>query len=80
MDAEEFRLRGKEMIDYVADYIETIRDRKPLPDVRPGYLQKLLPDKAPENGEPWEAVAGDIESVIMPGVSVMSSKLTGCYF
>ena len=36
MDAAEFRKRGKEMVDYVADYLENIRDRKPLPNVQPG--------------------------------------------
>ena len=36
MDAAEFRKRGKEMVDYVADYLENIRDRRPLADVQPG--------------------------------------------
>ncbi len=25
MDAEEFRIRGKEMIDFIADYMENIK-------------------------------------------------------
>ena len=70
MDAEEFRRRGKEMIDYVADYLENIRTRRPLPDVEPGYLRDLIPDTAPESGEKWEDLFPDIERVIMPGVSV----------
>ena len=36
MDVSEFRKRGKEMVDFVADYIENIRNRRPLPDVQPG--------------------------------------------
>ena len=69
MDAAEFRIRGKQMIDYVADYLENIRDRRPLADVQPGYLHKLIPEHAPQKGEKWEDVFGDIERVIMPGVS-----------
>jgi len=34
--SEEFRVFGRAMIDYVADYLENIRDRKVLPDVKPG--------------------------------------------
>lgn len=76
MDAEEFRRRGREMIDYVADYLENIRRRRPLPDVEPGYMRGLLPDQAPEEAENWDAVFGDIERVIMPGVC---SFLFVCY-
>ena len=39
---------GKEMVDYIADYLENIRDRRVFPDVKPGYLRDLVPDTAPE--------------------------------
>ena len=68
MDADEFRRAGREMIDFVADYLENIRDRAVLPDVRQGYLRKLIPDAAPETGEEWGDVLKDVERVIMPGV------------
>lgn len=71
MDAEEFRRFGKQMVDYVADYLENIRDRKPFPDVSPGYLKELIPDKAPDEAEQWPDVMKDIERVIMPGVRWM---------
>lgn len=69
MDAAEFRVRGREMVDYVADYMETISKRPPLAQVQPGYLKNLIPDEAPENPESWKDVFSDIERVIMPGVS-----------
>ena len=68
MDADEFRRCGREMVDFVANYLENIRDRRALPDVKPGYLIEQMPDKAPENPEQWEEVFGDIERLIMPGV------------
>ena len=70
MNTDEFRQRAKEMIDYVADYLETIRQRPPLPDVKPGYLRSLIPSEAPEKPEQWKDVFEDIERVIMPGVSL----------
>ncbi|KAH3790454.1 hypothetical protein DPMN_168654 [Dreissena polymorpha] len=69
MDAEEFCRHGKEMIDYVADYLENIRERRVFPTVEPGYLRKLIPEEAPEEGESFEDIFKDVERVIMPGVS-----------
>jgi len=69
MEAEEFRTRAKQMVDYVADYLENIRDRRPLSCVQPGYLRQLVPDEAPRDPETWNDVFSDIERVIMPGVS-----------
>ena len=50
----EFREFGKQMIDYIADYLENIRDRNVLPDLTPGFMQQLIPDEAPENPERWQ--------------------------
>ncbi|CAI4231119.1 unnamed protein product [Auanema sp. JU1783] len=69
MDPEEFRKHGKEMIDYVADYWSTIRDRKPLPDIKPGYLSQLVPSHPPSAPEDWSAIFADLESVVLQGVT-----------
>lgn len=57
------------MVDYIADYLENIRDRRVFPDVKPGYMRELLNDTAPMEGEDWDAIFKDVERVIMPGVS-----------
>ena len=59
------------MVDYIADYLENIRDRRVFPDVKPGYMKALVPDSAPEDGEKWENIFKDVEGVIMPGVSTI---------
>lgn len=69
MDVGEFRKRGKEMVDYIADYLENIEQRQVFPDVQPGYLRSLIPEEAPEEPDMYEDVVRDIERVIMPGVS-----------
>lgn len=68
MDADEFRKYGKQAIDFIADYIENIRERPVLPAVEPGYFQKMLPDAVPENGESFSDVFQEIDRLIMPGV------------
>lgn len=69
MDAESFRVRGKEMVDYIANYMETIDERRVLPEVQPGYLRDMLPNRAPSRGEEWSSIMNDVEHAIMPGVS-----------
>jgi aromatic-L-amino-acid decarboxylase len=69
MSAEEFRQAGHRLIDWVADYLAQ-GDRYPvLARVAPGDVRSRLPDQAPEAGEPLDAILGDFESVIMPGVT-----------
>ena len=68
MDANEFRLRGREMVDYIADYMENLHERRVLPEVQPGYLRELLPNKAPHCGEKWTDIWKDVEKAIMIGV------------
>ena len=52
------------------------RDRRVTPDVEPGYLQQLLPDEAPLNGEDWDQVMRDVEEKIMPGVCLSFFRST----
>ena len=78
MDSEEFRLRVKEVVDYVTGYHNNIRQRRPLPNVEPGYMKALVRETAPDDPEKWEDVFGDIERVIMPGVSSLHSHISCC--
>ncbi|XP_050089066.1 histidine decarboxylase isoform X3 [Anopheles aquasalis] len=80
MDFDEYRKRGKEMVDYIADYLQNIRDRRVFPDVRPGYMRTMVPESAPLDGEQWESIFGDIERVIMPGVTHWQSPRMHAYF
>ncbi|CEF65355.1 Aromatic-L-amino-acid decarboxylase [Strongyloides ratti] len=67
MDSEAFRIYGKQMIDIVADYWESMRERKPLPDVQPGFMKDLIPSEPPIKGEEWKEIFKDIESVALQG-------------
>lgn len=71
---------GKEMVDYIADYLENIRDRRVFPDVQPGYMRNLVPDVAPLNGENWTSIIDDVERVIMPGITHWQSPHMHAYF
>ena len=57
------------MVDYIADYMETIHTRRVIPEVQPGYMREMLPNRAPRKGEEWSEIMRDVERAIMPGVS-----------
>ncbi|WAR29722.1 DCHS-like protein [Mya arenaria] len=80
MDFEEYRKHGKEMVDYIADYLKNIRERRVLPNVKPGYMRHLVPDSAPQDGEDWNVIMEDVERVIMPGVTHWQSPHMHAYF
>uniref|UniRef100_A0A8C6FZ68 Aromatic-L-amino-acid decarboxylase n=1 Tax=Moschus moschiferus TaxID=68415 RepID=A0A8C6FZ68_MOSMO len=80
MNASEFRRRGKEMVDYVANYLEGIEGRQVFPDVDPGYLRPLIPTTAPQEPETFEDIIEDVEKIIMPGVTHWHSPYFFAYF
>ncbi|NWS39128.1 DCHS decarboxylase, partial [Probosciger aterrimus] len=80
MDAEEYRRRGKEMVDYICQYLSNVRERRVTPDVQPGYMRAHLPDSAPMDPDSWDNIFGDIEKIIMPGVVHWQSPHMHAYF
>lgn len=80
MECKQFKEFAKDMVDYIGDYMENIRDRRVLPTVEPGYIRPLLPDGAPETPDKWQDVMADIEKIIMPGVTHWHSPRFHAYF
>ncbi|KAK0067768.1 histidine decarboxylase, partial [Biomphalaria pfeifferi] len=52
---------AKETVDYIVDYLHNIRQRRVFPDVKPGYMQALVPDSAPEQPDTWDDIFADVE-------------------
>ena len=76
MDGLEFRKRGREMVDYIVDYLDNIDARRVTPNIEPGYLQDLIPPEPPTDPEDWDNIMDDIEKKIMIGVRIL--KKTQC--
>lgn len=69
MDASEFRRHGHSLVEWIADYLEH-SDRYPvLPRVAPGDLTRALPPHPPESAEPFDAVIGDFQRLIVPALT-----------
>jgi aromatic-L-amino-acid decarboxylase len=66
---DDFRGAAHRAVDWVADYLNNIRQYDVLPHVKPGDLIDALPRSAPETGEPFEAILKDFDEVIVPAVT-----------
>ncbi|WP_236796669.1 aminotransferase class I/II-fold pyridoxal phosphate-dependent enzyme [Amycolatopsis sp. GM8] len=69
MSPEEFRHYGKQVVDWIADYLAGIEKYPVRSQSRPGEVRAMLPAHPPEQGEPYEKVLADLDRVIMPGIT-----------
>ena len=69
MTPEQFRQYGHQLIDLIADYRQSVGERPVMAQVEPGYLKAALPQGAPWQGEPFEAILADVDKLVMPGLS-----------
>jgi aromatic-L-amino-acid/L-tryptophan decarboxylase len=80
MAPDEFRRRGKEMVDWIADYYERVETFPVLSQAKPGQLRAALPAHAPERGESFDAMMADVERLILPGITHWQSPNFFAYF
>ncbi len=66
MSREEFRRFGHDVVDWIADYLENVRDYPVVPNVHPGELAARLPAAGPEHGESMEVILRDFRELIVP--------------
>lgn len=69
MDPEEFRRAGYEMIDRIADYRKTVRERPVMGRTTPGEIKAGLPSAPPQMPEPFDDVLRDVDDIIIPGIT-----------
>ena len=80
MDNEEFRRYGHQVVDWIGDYLEGIRQYPVLPSVKPGELVDRLPARAPEHGESMDAILEDFQSLIVPALTHWNHPRFYAYF
>ena len=80
MTGAEFRRRGREAVDFIADYWERLEGRPVLCPLAPGETAAKLPSHPPERGEEWDAIFGDLDRVVVPGLTHWQSPNFFAYF
>lgn len=80
MSVEEFRRRGREMIDWIADYYQRIESFPVLSRVQPGKIRAALPPDPPANGESFDRMVRDVNEILLPGITHWQSPNFFGYF
>ena len=76
----DFREDGHASVEWVASYLERLRDFPVLAQVEPGDIRAALPSSPPGEPEPFEAVLRDLDDVLMPGLTHWQSPRFFAYF
>jgi aromatic-L-amino-acid decarboxylase len=66
MDSSEFRGAGHRLIDWIADYLDTIEKRPLFPRVTPRELEALFDEPVPQDGGSLGALFGELETKLVP--------------
>jgi aromatic-L-amino-acid decarboxylase len=81
-EADEVSLRedGPAALDWVADYLERVRELPVLAQVSPGEVRAAMPASPPETPESFADVLRDLEDKLLPGVTHWQSPRFFAYF
>ncbi|HEV8628686.1 MAG TPA: pyridoxal-dependent decarboxylase [Thermoanaerobaculia bacterium] len=80
MTPDEFRRHGREVVEWIARYMERVEELPVLSRVQPGEIRAQLPAHPPEHGEPFDAVLADLDRVVLPGITHWQSPNFFAYF
>ena len=64
-----FRAAAHQVVDLMADYLETVEDRAVFPPIAPGSLRPLFPASPPEEPEALAAILDDYQRLIEPNAT-----------
>jgi aromatic-L-amino-acid decarboxylase len=77
---EEFRRYGHELIDWLADYHESLADRPVMAKTKPGEIRDALPSSPPNEPEDFRAAIEDLNRIVVPGLSLWQHPRFFGYF
>ncbi len=80
MTSQQFRIAGKQLIDWLADYYQHVEDYPVLAQVAPGQIRASLPSEPPSLGVDFSQLVQQLDSKIMPGITHWQSPNFFAYF
>jgi aromatic-L-amino-acid/L-tryptophan decarboxylase len=80
MTPDDFRRRGHQLVDWIADYWQSVGERPVLSQAAPGDVFNTLPPAAPVSGESFDEIIADLNEIIMPGITHWQSPNFFAYF
>ncbi|MEN8149712.1 MAG: pyridoxal-dependent decarboxylase [Planctomycetota bacterium] len=80
MTPDEFRRHGRDVVDWIASYMERVEELPVGSRAAPGEIRAKLPAAPPEHGEPFENLLADMDDVVLPGITHWQSPNWFGYF
>lgn len=79
-DSKEFRKFAHKLVDWMADYIETVESYPVKSPVKPRDVFWKLPNHPPVGPQPFHEIFNDFQEIIMPGMTHWQSPNFYAYF
>ena len=76
----EFRADAAAASEWIARYLEGVRDLPVLSRVEPGQIKAALPNAPPDQAEPFAAVLRDLDEILLPGITHWNHPRFFAYF
>src|SRR5258706_6938334 len=67
-------------MDWLADYRQSIAERRGMAGTAPGAVRAALPEGPPQTAEPFDVVIRDLDRIIVPGLSLWQHPMFYGYF
>jgi aromatic-L-amino-acid decarboxylase len=80
VNADDFRRFGHRLVDWVADYRETLESRPVMSRARPGEIRARFPSAPPERGGRFEEIFAALDERVMPGITHWNHPSFFAYF
>jgi len=80
MTPEEFREHGHQLIDWLADYHATLATRPVMSPDQPGDITARIPAAPPDQPEPFSNVLADLDTLVLPGLTLWQHPRFFGYF
>lgn len=80
MDIGTWRRHAHEVVDWMANYLETVESRPVRSQEPPGAIAERLPASPPEEGEPFERIFADFERDVLSGITHWQHPSFFAYF
>lgn len=77
---EDFRRAAYQHADWLAQYLQNVRNLPVTSSTKPGDLTAALPETGPEKGESFEHILQDFEQTVMPSLTLWNHPRFFAYF
>ena len=69
MTPDDFRKAGYRIVDFIADYRARVGSRPVMAQTAPGEIKARLPKTPPRQPESFDDIFGDLDRIVMPGIT-----------